>query len=201
MWTQNFKSLHLQASEHNKRAHKTEPRAERAETKTAEKKRGRDKVSALANSGSIVHSSLLHLSSQGHSARVCSWITSTVCSSHNKWHCRVCTCWVGSAIHPSTDKKKTKKKERKPRCPTTLGGLRTGTLNICNLMYCSSLDPSQPPLLRAWQLTNVNSEAFRLRRRELFRLEMGSLFPLGPLFHTTIYKRKKKREEREGRRR
>lgn len=42
------------------------------ETKTKEKKWGHDKVSALANSGSIVHSSLLHLSSQGHSARVCS---------------------------------------------------------------------------------------------------------------------------------
>lgn len=153
------------------------------ETKTKEKKWGHDKVRALANSGSIVHSSLLHLSSQGRSARVCSWITATVWSSITNDTARVCMCWVARCVL---------------RCkkylvvPTTLGAFRAGTLTICNLMYCSLCrSPSQPPLCCTWQLTNVNSEPFRLRGRELFRLEMGSLFPLGLLFHTTIYKKER----------
>lgn len=134
-------------------AHKLEePEQERLrETKTKEKKWGHDKVSALANSGSIVHSSLLHLSSQGHSARVCSWITPTVCSSHNKWHC--------SGVHMLSRQDDTSFVAKNSCGTTTLGGFKTGTLTICNLMCSSSVgDPPNPhcSVLDNWQMLTLS---------------------------------------------
>lgn len=94
---------------------------------------------------------------------------------------RVCTCWRGGNIQPLS------------RNHLVVRQLYVGSklARLPFVIYCAATlcwSPSRPPPFCTWQLTNVNSEPFRLRRRELFRLEMGSLFPLGLLFHTTIYK-------------
>lgn len=64
---------------------------------------------------------------------------------------RVCTCWVGSKIRPFGAKKS---------CgTTTLGGLKTGTLTICNLMCCSSVeDPPNPhcSVVDNWQMLTLS---------------------------------------------